>query len=297
MTLQTTDRERLDAARLPLDALAAHLRLPAGWADIPGEAARLARHLEAAIAQVEARTGHAVLERLHTLSGRAPGGHALALALRPLTGLVMAEADGVALPAHGATLRVEGMRSVVTLRRPLVAGATVTITVRAGIRTWEAVPAALREAVLLAAEALEGERASPAQDLASRLLGAVPRDPAEGRPLSARRFRRHLVLEAAVSRPDGAGGVTRAWEARGAFWAEVRAGRGRVRVTELGADPDLRVRIRIRAVPPGHPARPAQGDHFLEPGRVYEVETVHEADAAGRYLDCDARELAGRAVR
>lgn len=170
MTLETTDREVLEAARLPLADLASLMRLPAGWAQIPGESARLARLLRAAVDQVEAQTGHATLDRHHVLAGRAGGGPDLSVPLRPLTALVALEVDGAARPVAGARLASEGGRGRITLPRPLVAGASVRLVVRAGFATWEAVPAALAHAVLLAADALDGERASPSRALAARLL-------------------------------------------------------------------------------------------------------------------------------
>ena len=109
------------------------------------------------------------------------------------------------------------------------------------------------------------------------------------------RMTRHLRRLVPVHEGDGAGGVRRSWVQRGAFWAEVRARAGGVAVTEIGTDSKLRVRITVHAVPADHPNRPAQGDRFHETGRVYEVEAVHEADAAGRYLTCYAAEVAGGA--
>ena len=64
---------------------------------------------------------------------------------------------------------------------------------------------------------------------------------------------------------------------------------GGLTVTELGEDPRLRLRIAIHALPEGHVDRPVQGDRFREGRRLYDVDAVHEADPAGRYLTCHAR--------
>ena len=59
---------------------------------------------------------------------------------------------------------------------------------------------------------------------------------------------------------------------------------------ELGAIPDLRLRITVRSVPFDHPNRPVPGDRFREGDRLYAIDAVHEADHKGRYLACFARE-------
>ncbi|WP_308916794.1 head-tail adaptor protein [Jannaschia sp. LMIT008] len=93
---------------------------------------------------------------------------------------------------------------------------------------------------------------------------------------------------------DGAGGLSRTWVEVGALWGDVQARSGSLRVTELGADPRLKVRIVIHGVPDDHPSRPRQGDRLRDGGRLFEVEAVHAIDHRGRYLGCFAHEVSER---
>lgn len=108
--------------------------------------------------------------------------------------------------------------------------------------------------------------------------------------MSAPRLNRRMVLEARVDVPDGAGGLSVAWEALGEVWAAVAPGTGReggVEAVNLG---ELALRITVRGVPEGAPSRPVAGQRLREGGRLFRVLAVAEADAAGRYLTCFARE-------
>lgn len=108
--------------------------------------------------------------------------------------------------------------------------------------------------------------------------------------MSAPILNRKLVLEDAYRVPDGAGGYDTAWQVLGTLWAEVRPGTGRS-AGENGL-PLSRVplKITVRAAPQGAPSRPHAGQRFRDGTRIYAVRAVTEADAAGRYLICQAEE-------
>lgn len=112
--------------------------------------------------------------------------------------------------------------------------------------------------------------------------------------MSAPRLTRRMRRLVPVRVPDGAGGRTRSWEAGGAFWASVSPGGGGARVTELGTEPRLRLRIVTQALPEGHPTRPVPGDRLAEGARLYAVDAVDPADGEGRWLTLFAREITER---
>jgi head-tail adaptor len=107
------------------------------------------------------------------------------------------------------------------------------------------------------------------------------------RPVLSRR----LVLEAPDRVPDGAGGYSQSWVARGWVWADV-APRGAGR--EVGAAVSrLSHRITVRAAPQGAPSRPTPAMRFRDGARLFRIEAVTEADADARYLLCIASEETG----
>lgn len=172
MPFETTERGALDEARLPVAELAARMRLPERWAEIAGEAARLGRLLRGAIARAEASQGHAVLDRAHVLTGHAPGGAVLSLPLRPVTAVTGLTVSGAPRSVAGISVRSEGGRAVVRLPHALAAGAPVRVTVRAGAAAWDDVPGALREAVLVLAQGLDGDRSPASSDFAARMMAS-----------------------------------------------------------------------------------------------------------------------------
>ncbi|MEM7722882.1 MAG: head-tail adaptor protein [Pseudomonadota bacterium] len=101
---------------------------------------------------------------------------------------------------------------------------------------------------------------------------------------------RALVLEAPVRVPDGGGGYAEDWSPLGTVWADVSP-RGAGREGVSGSK--LALKITLRAVPQEAASRPKPGMRFRERARLYEIEAVTEADAAGRYLICFAREEVG----
>ncbi|UWQ96999.1 head-tail adaptor protein [Rhodobacteraceae bacterium M385] len=100
---------------------------------------------------------------------------------------------------------------------------------------------------------------------------------------------RKLTLEAPVRSSDGAGGFSEVWQALGCIWGEVLP-RGAGRETEAS---ELNLKVTIRAAPQGAPSRPTAAMRFRDGARVYRIDAVTEADAAGRYLVCFAKEEVG----
>jgi head-tail adaptor len=104
------------------------------------------------------------------------------------------------------------------------------------------------------------------------------------------RLTRRLALEERVDQPDGAGGARATWIALGTLWAELTARTGREAF--IGGQPVPRVRYRIvtRSAPAGAPSRPRPDQRFRDGARVFNILTVAEHDAAGRYLLIEAEE-------
>ncbi len=101
---------------------------------------------------------------------------------------------------------------------------------------------------------------------------------------------RRLVLEAPERLPDGAGGFTEVWVAKGTLWAAIRGGTGRERVVPGAELSRVAYRITVRAAPVGADSRPRPGQRLREGSRLFVIEAVREHDPRGRYLDCFARE-------
>lgn len=101
---------------------------------------------------------------------------------------------------------------------------------------------------------------------------------------------RALVLEEAVSLPDGAGGLTLDWVALGTLWAELRAGTGRERLGPVAPAGQMAHRAYLRAAPQGSPQRPRPDQRLREGARIFTILAVAEADPAGAFLVCALRE-------
>ncbi|WP_333829496.1 head-tail adaptor protein [Pararhodobacter sp.] len=108
--------------------------------------------------------------------------------------------------------------------------------------------------------------------------------------MSGYRLNRPMVLEEAVVLPDGAGGHTLDWQALGTLWAELRPGAGRERRGEIGPEGSMLFRVFLRAAPQGSPQRPRPDQRLRQGARIFRILTVSEADAAGAFLICHARE-------
>ncbi len=102
---------------------------------------------------------------------------------------------------------------------------------------------------------------------------------------------RRLVLEAAQSQPDGAGGLAVQWQPVAVHWAEMRAGSGRNRsgAEEVPLGVTL-WRVFLRALPEAHPARPRPGQRFRDGARVLRILAVAEHDPRGGWLVCHAQQ-------
>ncbi len=101
---------------------------------------------------------------------------------------------------------------------------------------------------------------------------------------------RPMVLEQSAITPDGAGGHTTVWTALGTLWAEVRSGTGSERRGPIAPEGRMLFRVFVRATQQGSPQRPRPDQRLREGGRIFTILAVSEADPAGAYLVCHARE-------
>lgn len=99
-----------------------------------------------------------------------------------------------------------------------------------------------------------------------------------------------LVLEAPRRVEDGIGGHSVVWTPLGQVWAEMRAAAGRESRGEVGAVSVVTWAVTLRAAPAGDPRRPAAGQRLRHGPRLFRIEAVAEADPAGRFLTCFAKE-------
>lgn len=108
--------------------------------------------------------------------------------------------------------------------------------------------------------------------------------------MSAPRLTIPLVLESPQRVADGMGGYRMEWRALGILYARMRAGSGTERQGEVGAESVVQWRITVRGARDCDPRRPRPGQRFRMGERVFRIEAVAEADPAGLWLDCLARE-------
>lgn len=101
-----------------------------------------------------------------------------------------------------------------------------------------------------------------------------------------------LVLEDARRESDGLGGYRTQWVALGVLHAAMQAARGGERAGEVGPRNRVDWRITTRGAAPGDVRRPVAGQRLRLGMRVFRIETVAEADAAGRFLEIQAKEEA-----
>lgn len=101
---------------------------------------------------------------------------------------------------------------------------------------------------------------------------------------------RPMLLEDPVITPDGAGGHALDWVPLGTLWCELRPGAGSERRGPIAPEGRMLFRIYLRAAPQGSPQRPRPDQRLREGGRVFTLLAVSEADAAGAWLVCHARE-------
>lgn len=103
---------------------------------------------------------------------------------------------------------------------------------------------------------------------------------------------RRMVLETASRLADGAGGYVETWVPLGELWAAVKVGSGKAGSADFVALAEIPLRIVVRATPEGSLSRPKPEQRLVEGARRYRILAVAEADAAGHYLTCFAREEA-----
>lgn len=157
MVLMVRDTEALIDAALPVAQLTALMRLPDGYAAVPGQEARLQQCLRAAIQSIERRTGKILIAREVVLQGAAGGRDRLRVPVAPVSSIldVQQVVNGAREAITGVTLVEDAHRPAIVLPRVPPSAATVEVRVVAGWGTWEAVPAPLAQAVLMVAQALD----------------------------------------------------------------------------------------------------------------------------------------------
>lgn len=99
-----------------------------------------------------------------------------------------------------------------------------------------------------------------------------------------------LVLESPEREADQMGGYRMVWRPLGVLHAQMRAGIGAERQGEIGAESVVPWRITVRAARVGDPRRPRPTQRFRMGERVFRIEAVAEADPAGLWLNCLAKE-------
>ena len=150
---------------LPVDAFATHLRLAEGFGDLPGQRDRLLGCLTAAIAALEARLGKYLLERQFIVrTDKWTAADHLTFSAAPVTEIMQVKVvhsgvDEIILDPQAYSLRQDAHRPDLVARTgalPLLGvNGSAEIIVRAGFSTsWDGVPAALRQAVMMLAEDL-----------------------------------------------------------------------------------------------------------------------------------------------
>lgn len=150
-------------AALPVAELIAHLRIGTGFASDGLQEGLLRSHLRAALAAIEGRIGKALLTRryLWTLEHWREGGAVQALPIGPVAqvievALVTPLGGRVVLPAGQWRLRTDlhrpKLEPVGLFFPPIPQGGQAEVTLDAGFGVaWAAVPADLRQAVLMLA--------------------------------------------------------------------------------------------------------------------------------------------------
>lgn len=108
--------------------------------------------------------------------------------------------------------------------------------------------------------------------------------------MSAPRLTVPLVLESPERMADGMGGYRMIWKPLGVLYGGMRAGSGSERQAEVGAESIVAWCITVRAAREGDPRRPRPEQRFRMGARVFRIEAVAEADPAGLWLNCIARE-------
>ncbi|UWQ16990.1 hypothetical protein [Jannaschia sp. M317] len=156
MVLMVHETEALADGVLPVAELAAQMRLPEGYAAVPGQDARLQLRLRAAITFLERRLGRILLARDVVLAG-VVNATRVTLPVAPVSAIVSVQELRPDAPVmlDGARLEVTGQGADLILPGSRIPGGPLRVTVLAGWADWDAVPGALAQAVLSTAEALD----------------------------------------------------------------------------------------------------------------------------------------------
>lgn len=104
------------------------------------------------------------------------------------------------------------------------------------------------------------------------------------------RLTRQMVLEIRDNLPDGSGGFSVSWVELGRIWAQVLPRSGREDFVAGRPVSRAGYRITVRAAPEGSPSRPRPDQRLREGERVFNILSVAERDASGRYLELFAEE-------
>ncbi|WGH78356.1 hypothetical protein [Jannaschia ovalis] len=166
------ERDRIADADLPVAQLARQMRLPEGYATVPGQEARLQARLRAAIADIEARLAKSLLLRGAVMERIVGGGRDCPLMLAPVREVLSVKRLDAGAPEmlEVATLRAEAHCSIVSLVRPVPEGARLRFVLRAGYGGWDDLPEGAAQAVLLLAEGLDSGDAEAASRRAAALI-------------------------------------------------------------------------------------------------------------------------------
>ncbi|WP_375262529.1 hypothetical protein [Palleronia sp.] len=168
------EQSGLSAAALPISDLRAHLRLGTGFADDAVQDPVLEWSLRAAMAQIEAATGKALLKRDFSVTvpaWRENGRQVLPRApLETVSEIAVVDGKGArnVLDLGAIHIRHDAHRPAIVARGfalpTIPAGSRAEIAFRAGYAdTWSELPGDLSFAVLSLAGALYEERAQPGQ--------------------------------------------------------------------------------------------------------------------------------------
>lgn len=159
--MMLTEVAQVPVTALPVAELRAHLRIGTGFADAGAQDAALETCLRAALAAIEGRTGKALIARdfVLVLAGwRRAEDHPLPLApVSAISRLAVVDRTGTE-----AVIDPDRYHLVADVMRPRLAaavsilpgipvGGRAEVTLTAGFGPWEAVPADLRQAVLMLA--------------------------------------------------------------------------------------------------------------------------------------------------
>lgn len=101
---------------------------------------------------------------------------------------------------------------------------------------------------------------------------------------------RLLTLEEPERVPDGAGGFTETWVAKGTLWAEVNGRTARETGSNFVTTSKVSYYITVRGAAMDAPSRPKADQRFVDGSRIFRITGVKEADPQGRYLLCFANE-------